>query len=84
MIRAKYIVEQRTARSLVIRDVGGQRDCSVTNDAEAVVDDLWVKGLIREGVLLFYYDSDGRLDQLRHSCGVFTDFAPGPRDGVVP
>lgn len=84
MSRAKYRVVKRTPRSLVIRDVGGPRDVTVTNDADAVVEDLWLAGSIPQGVALFYYDSDGNLDELKHSSGVFTGFAPGPRDGVVP
>lgn len=83
-MRAKYQIEKRTARSVVIRDVGGPRDMSVTNDAENVVQDLYLKGMLPEGVQLYYYDSDGRLDQLKVSGGVFVDFAPGPVDGRIP
>ena len=83
-MRCKYRVEQNIGRSVVVRDVGGLRDMSLTNDVEAVVEDLFIRGLLPEGRLLFYFDSDGRLDQIKHSGGVFLDFAPGPVDGRVP
>ena len=84
MSRCKYRIEQSAGRSVVIRDVGGERDLSVTNDAEAVVEELFLRGLLPEGRLIYYFDSDGRLDQIRHSGGVFIGFAPGPEDGRIP
>lgn len=84
MSRARYNIVQSGGRSVVIRDVGGPRTISVTNDAEAVVAELWERGVLKEGLRLYYYDSDGRLDELCHSGGVFTGFAPGPRDGRIP
>ena len=84
MARCKYIVQSNAGRSVVIRDVGGPKDMSLTNDVEAVVEELFIRGLLGEGILLYYYDSDNRLDQIKHSGGVFLDFAPGPEDGRVP
>lgn len=78
MLRASYRIEEQTDEKVVIRDVG--RDCmSVTNDAEAVVRDLQRNGML-DGRRLFYYDSDGRLDELKHDGkGIFRGFAPGRR-----
>lgn len=78
MLRASYRIEEQTDEKVVIRDVG--RDCmSVTNDAEAVVRDLHRNGML-SGQRLFYYDSEGQLDELKHDgSGVFTGFATGPR-----
>lgn len=76
-MRAKYVVESENDEILVIRDVG-KAQMTVTNDAEAVVEDLEEKGLLR-GRKLLYYDSEGRLDELKHKDGKFSGFAPGPR-----
>lgn len=77
-IRAQYRIEEQTDDKIVIRDVG--RDCmSVTNDAEAVVRDLQRNGML-DGRRLFYYDTDGQLDELKHDGrGTFRGFAPGER-----
>lgn len=66
--------------SLVIRDQGG--GLSITNDAEGVILDLFEMGELPPGQRrrVFYFDSDGRLDELLHDDhGTFTGFAPGPR-----
>lgn len=78
MMRAKYRIEEQNDDRVVIRDVG--QDCmSVTNDAESVVLDLQRNGML-DARQLFYYDSDGRLDELKHDGhGAFKGFAPGPR-----
>lgn len=81
---AEYkIVKQ--GRSVVIRDTGDHSKVpTVTNDVDFVVEELFLRGVLKEGVQLYYYDSENRLDQIKHSGGVFTDFAPGPKDGFVP
>ncbi len=78
MTRAKYMVEQVTPHKVVISDIGTTHT-SVTNDAENVVKELHQKGILKAH-RLFYYDSTGRLDELRHDGhGRFTGFAPGPK-----
>lgn len=76
------IYEVVEASPLTIRDVGpwGTR-MSVTNDAEHVVEELWQNGAIqRGGGRLFYYDTEGTLDEILVSPdGRFAGFAPGPR-----
>lgn len=84
MSRCKYTIVSSVGRSVVIRDVGQKADVTVTNDAEAVVEELFIRGLLREGILLYYYDSDGKLARITHSGGLFTGFAVGPEDGRVP
>lgn len=78
MNRAKYRIEEMTDDKIVIRDT--DEDCmSVTNDAEAVVRDLQRNGML-DGRQLFYFDSDGHLDELQHDAnGTFLGFSPGPR-----
>ncbi len=57
--------------SITIEDLDGP--VSVTNDAENVVRDLLMQyGNIR----IFYYDTMGNRDELCHSNGKFTHFAP--------
>ena len=76
-MRAIYdIVEDIPEKPLVIRDIGWRDHMSVTNDAEAVVEDLWNKGKLSDR-RLFYYDSAGDLDELVHIDGSFIRFRPG-------
>jgi len=65
---------------LVIKDVGPwDQHPTVTNDAEAVVEALTSQGYLPEGRRLFYYDSEGTLDEILIKDGRFVGFAPGPR-----
>lgn len=75
---AEYEVVTSTPDTLTIRDVGGSRCLTVTNDAEAVVAALHADGGLGTRKLL-YYDSVGDLDELVHDGrGRFLGFAPGP------
>lgn len=75
MREAIYEVVEETHEKVVIRDIGHDRGRpSVTNDAEGVVARVKNLGSRR----LFYFDSQGDLDELLHVGGVFVGFAPGP------
>jgi hypothetical protein len=76
MAKATYRVELQNEEEILIKDVG--KDCmTVTNDAEAVVRDLYRNGMLGERRLL-YIDSEGSVDELKHDGkGVFQGFAPG-------
>lgn len=63
---------------VTIRDLNLGR-MSVTNDAESVVRDLREKSVLRDGWRLFYYDSDGALDEITWMPGGSIGFRPGPR-----
>jgi hypothetical protein len=77
--RANYEVEHRGRGLVVIRDHGPwDEHLTVTNDAEGVVARLSSDGLLRDGDLLLYYDSDGDLSQLLHLGGEFVGFEPAP------
>lgn len=80
--RSSWTIEARTPHGVLIRDTGGQ--LSVTNDAETVVAMLLAAGDLHPGQRLFYFDSEGRLDELVHDGSKFTGFKPGPADGVIP
>ncbi len=72
-----------TPERLVIRDRNELGHLSVTNDAEAVVAYLFRAGTLRDGRRLFYYDTDGNLDELLIKDGKFAGFAPGPNPRVT-
>ena len=75
----QYEIVERLADSVTIRDVGPwDRFMTVTNGAEAVVDELVQSGIIREGQRLFYYDSENILDEIVVKQGRFAGFKPGP------
>lgn len=77
------IVANDPYQPLVIRDVGPwDQYPSVTNGAEEVVQDLNSRGLLAPGRRLFYYDSEGALDELVFEFvddkAAFRGFRPGP------
>jgi len=83
MKRSRWVIEesgQHGSGFVVIRDLGPwDRYLSVTNDAEAVVDDIVTSGRLCPGQRILYYDSDGQLDELLVEGGRFAGFAQGPR-----
>lgn len=74
------IVKNVPGEPLVIldRNLGNM---SVTNDAESVVESLVREGLLPDGRRLFYYDSEGQLDEITHKDGVFVGFEFGTKGG---
>lgn len=77
---ARYIVVQESFLGdgpVVIRDVGPwDRHATVTNDAEAVVEDLVRTGRLGPNGRLLYFDSDGQLDAILVKDGRFAGFVP--------
>lgn len=74
---AAYRIEEQTDEKVVIRDVGNNGCMTVTNDAEGVVRGLHANGMLGAR-RLFYYDSEGTLDEIKHDGkGAFKGFAPG-------
>ena len=77
------IVKDIEDQPLIIRDVGPwDKHPTVTNAAEDVVRELIVRGHLPEGRQLFYYDSEGKLDELLVKDGLFAGFRRGP--GAIP
>jgi len=65
----------------VIRDLGPWNEhLTVTNDVEWVVKQLFATHALLAGQRLFYYDSDGRLDEILVKDGKFVAFAAGPQE----
>jgi hypothetical protein len=76
MRKANYIIVRRDKDRLIIRDVGPwETFLSVTNAAEEVVEELVKSGQLSEGFRLFYYDSEGILDEILVKDGKFAGFA---------
>ena len=74
--RSRYQIVQDTPDLLLIEDIGHDA-MSVTNDAEAVVEELAPRLNDRR---LEYYDSQGVRDQLLVVDGKFAGFAPAQRE----
>lgn len=72
-MRASYSVVLAAPDVVVIRD--RRIGMTITNDAEAVVKDLLAKGVLKTGMRLHYYDTDGRLDELLFDENGFKDFS---------
>jgi hypothetical protein len=80
MLRCKFQVVAIDRESVTIRDVGGTvEQMTVTNDAENVVAELRRSGVLPIGKRLFYYDSDGQLDEILVDVSGFRGFAPVPK-----
>lgn len=73
MARAKYVIESVTIHFIYLVDL--QQGCSITNDAEAVVKEVTERWGNKR---ILYWDSMDNQDELCHTKGVFTHFAPGP------
>ena len=65
--------------ALVIKDVGGVNNTSITNAAEEVIKRLISFGSLKAGQRLFYFDSEGDLDEILWVKGRFLGFKTGPR-----
>ncbi len=77
---ANYVIVVKASDQITIRDMGPwDKYLTVTNDAENVVRELAAEGHLPNGRRLFYYDSDGELDEIPVKDGVFVGFAPGPK-----
>lgn len=83
MNRADFRIEAETEEYIFIIDIGHTHTCTVTNDAENVVETL-----ARDHALgdrrLFYMDSEGRIDEIKHTAGKFSGFAPGHAGITLP
>ena len=81
---ANYVIleQHTTALRLVIRDLGPWHTFkTVTNAAESIVADLVRMGQLHAGQRLFYYDSDGCLDELNHDGKRFIGYGSVTFDG---
>ncbi|WKN44242.1 hypothetical protein [Tunicatimonas pelagia] len=75
MFEASYQIAHITDHFVLIVDLDEGR--SVTTDAERVVADLYsaIEGGLRSR-RIYYRDTEGRFDELRHQGGRFLGYAP--------
>lgn len=75
LTRCRYFIESFTPECITISDIGHEGQTTVTNDAEAVVEELTKLGYLAttirsDGTVvkprLMYYDSLGNLHELLH------------------
>lgn len=72
--KPNYSIETKTADKLVLRDLGPWNlHPTITNGAEEVIADLQVQNVL-DGRRVFYYDSENKIDELRHERGRFVGF----------
>lgn len=78
-LKADFSLVMNTPRWVLIRDNANEtQTMSVTNDAENVVKSLKDNAIISSDAIIFYIDTDGRVDILEHDGnGNFTGFKPG-------
>ncbi len=78
-MRAKFTVVEITNKYILLEDQSSvyTPSMTITNDAEAVVDDLYEKRLISPSTRIFYIDTDGRVDELLHKYRAFDGFQFG-------
>jgi hypothetical protein len=75
------LVKHERRKYIFVRDIGHHNGRSVTNDAEAVVGQLYLDFGIDNATRIFYEDSEGEVDELLHAGRVFRGFKAG-HEGV--
>lgn len=76
-LHVRFVIERVEREYTLIRDVGhAEGRPTVTNRAEDVVAALagMGMGVLPPGRRLFYYDSEGHLDEIVHNAGRFVGF----------
>lgn len=73
-LRCAFEVVLRLPDSLLIEDTGTGGCPTVTNDAEALVKHLLHGGVLRPGMRLLYYDSEGKKDEILFDANGFKGF----------
>jgi hypothetical protein len=75
------VLKHESGKYILIRDIGHNSGRTVTNDAEYVINQLFVDEGITEETRVFYEDSEGRIDELLHSGKKHTGYKAG-HEGV--
>ena len=77
-MKAKFTVEKHESGVFIfIRDTGHNTGRSVTNDAEYVIEQLYLEYGITDETRIFYEDSQGSIDEIVHSGKSFRGFEAG-------
>jgi hypothetical protein len=78
MRQANIEIISNESNIIIIKDIGPwDNHPTITNDAEGVVSRLWRGCHLSNQKRLYYYDSEGQMDELLHKDGVFKGFKPG-------
>ena len=75
------VLKHERGKYIFVRDVVHVTGRSVTNDAEYIVEQLYLDFDITDDTRIFYEDSDGQIDELLHAGKRFKDFKFG-HEGV--
>lgn len=76
-LRSSFNIEEIKENYVLIKDNSNMTETmSVTNDAENVIGFLYGRGILANR-RLFYIDTEGRVDELKHNGNHFQSFAPG-------
>jgi hypothetical protein len=75
------LLKHERGKYIFVRDIGHCSGRSVTNDAEYVVEQLYLEFGISDETRIFYEDSEGDIDEIVHSGKNFRSFKPG-HDGI--
>lgn len=75
------VLKHERGKYIFVRDAGRVTGRSVTNDAEYIVEQLYLDFDITDDTRIFYEDSEGQIDELLHSGKRFKDFKFG-HEGV--
>lgn len=81
-LKSNFNVEFSNNELILIRDRSViEQKMSVTNDAENVVEFLYELSFLKKDIELYYIDTTGRVDILKHDGnGTFTGYALGFKD----
>ena len=78
MMKPSYCIIEEYDDRILIEDLANQHITpSITNKAEEVIEELADSGKLSNHQRLYYIDTDGRVDVLKHNNGKFTGFAFG-------
>jgi hypothetical protein len=75
------LLKDERGKYIFVRDIGHNSGRSITNDAEYVVEQLYLEYDITDETRIFYEDSEGRIDELLHTGKIFRGFKAG-HEGV--
>ena len=62
---------------IFIRDIGHNSGRSITNDAEYIINQLYMEYGITDSTRIIYEDSEGKIDEIVHSGKKFKSFKAG-------
>ena len=71
------VIRHERGKFIFIRDIGHETGRSVTNDADYVIEQLYLGHGIDDETRIFYEDSDSKIDEILHTRNKFDGFLEG-------